>query len=157
MEIFFIVLFLVMGVALFIAEIFLFPGISICGVAGAVFIGAAIWYAFSALGTTAGVVTIATAILIFAVAICIFLRTRTLDKMSLKTQLDGGVDRPFSDSQISVGDRGVTQSRLAPRGTILINGIEVEAKGVEGFIDSNCKVEVVAVDGITVKVKALND
>ncbi|MCC8142562.1 MAG: NfeD family protein [Tannerellaceae bacterium] len=48
------------------------------------------------------------------------------------------------------GDEGITLSRLAPIGKATINGIVVEAKSEEGFIDEEVPLVVVHVDGYNV-------
>ena len=52
MEIAIVVILLVLGIVFLLLEIFLFPGISVAGIAGAAFTGVAVWYAFSHLVLT---------------------------------------------------------------------------------------------------------
>ena len=50
-------------------------------------------------------------------------------------------------SKVGVGDTGVTLSRLAPMGKVLVNGEEYEAKFSEGFLDRGVEVVVIDIDG----------
>ena len=65
--------------------------------------------------------------------------------MALDKELE--FDNPYDMSKVAVGDRGVTLSRLAPMGKVLVNGEEYEAKFREGFLDSGVEIEVVEIEG----------
>ena len=47
MDITLVIVFMLLGIIFFLLEIFFLPGISVGGVAGVLFVGASIWYAFS--------------------------------------------------------------------------------------------------------------
>jgi membrane protein implicated in regulation of membrane protease activity len=73
------------------------------------------------------------------VAIWAFMKSKALDKMSLRTNVTGRVDE-IDELKIKVGDTGTTLSRLAPMGKIKINGTVVEAKTDNEFLDPNTEV-----------------
>lgn len=153
MDITLVVVFMLLGIIFFLLEIFFLPGVSVGGVAGVLFVAASIWYAFSHLGSTAGMITIAGGVVAMGLAIWAFLRSKALDKMSLNTELDGKVD-VLKDVALSVGDKGVTVSRLAPIGKVRFDGAVVEAKSQDGFIDQGVDVEIIEVStfGVLVRV-----
>ncbi len=151
-DIFLVVLFMLLGIVFLLLELFIIPGVSIGGIAGIAFVVASICYAFVTLGATAGFVTLACGVLAMAVAIWLFVRSRTLDRMSLNTEVSGTVDAP-KDTLVSVGQRGVTVSRLAPIGTARFDDKTLEVKSIDGLIDPNTDVEVAAVSGETISVK----
>lgn len=154
MDIFLVVLFMFLGIVFLLLELFIIPGVSIGGIAGIAFVVASIWYAFATLSATAGFATLACGVLAMGVAIWIFVRSRTLDRMSLNTEVSGTVDAP-KDTQVSVGQRGVTVSRLAPIGTARFGDKTLEVKSIDGFIDPNTEIEVAAASGETISVKKL--
>ena len=79
---------IIAGFLLFIIEVFLIPGISIAGIASALCILYANYYAFDTLGTVPGLITLAiSAIGIIAITIW-FMRSKTVDKLSLKKSID---------------------------------------------------------------------
>lgn len=151
-DIFLVTLFMLLGIAFLLLELFIIPGVSIGGIAGMAFVAASVWYAFATLGTTAGFVTLACGVLAMGVSIWIFMRSRTLDKMSLDAEVSGTVDAP-KDTQVTVGQYGITVSRLAPIGTARFGDTTIEVKSVEGLIDPNTEVEVVAASGESISVK----
>ena len=152
MEITIILLLLLMGVIFFLLELFLIPGISIAGIAGTVFMGGAVYYAYTAVGSTAGHLTLTGGIILLAIAVWIFIRSKALEKMSLKAEIDGKND-PLSGISLKIGDKGIAASRLAPMGRIKINGHLVEAKTNDDFIDEGVEVTVVEVRNTNVVVE----
>lgn len=141
MEIGIVLLLLVIGVLLLLIEFFLIPGFSIAGIGGILFLGGGIVYAYVAIGPEAGHLTVFGAIVVIALAVWIFLKTKTLEKMSLKTEIESKND-PLAGTQIKEGDVGITVSRLAPMGKIKVGGHVVEAKSLNGFIDEGSEVVV---------------
>lgn len=143
MEIIIVVILLLVGIVFFLIELFLIPGISLAGIAGTLFLGAAVYLAYSGIGSSAGHLTLLGGLILLGVAIWIFFRSKTLDKMSLKTEIDGKND-PLENIVINIGDLGITSSRLAPMGKVKVNGHIVEAKTNDDFIDE--KVEVIVLE-----------
>lgn len=129
------------GLLLFGVEVFLIPGISIAGIASAACLLYANYYAFNELGTTPGFLTLAA-----SVAGCIgimvwFMRSRTMEKLSLKKSLDYRYN-PLKDLHINAGDRGVTVTRLALAGNAEINGHVIEVRSADGLIDERTPIYV---------------
>ena len=91
MNIFLVVLLVLAGVALILAEMFLLPGIGIAGVGGFGCLTAAIVLSYIWIGRTAGYITFGACILLSALAIWGFVRSHALDKMALDTKIDGQV------------------------------------------------------------------
>lgn len=141
MEIGIVLLLLVIGVVLLLIEFFLIPGISIAGVGGVLFLGGGIVYAYTAIGPEAGHLTVFGAIVIIALALWIFLKTRTLEKMSLKTEIESKND-PLAGVEVKEGDAGIAVSRLSPMGKVKVGGHIMEARSLNGFIDEGTEVVV---------------
>lgn len=143
---------LVVGIFLIILEIFFLPGITIAGIASILFLAGAIYYAFAELGSTEGFVVLAVSVMAVITTIIWFMRSKTLTKMSLHTEIDS-VAPTLIDSHIKVGDTGVTLSRLNPMGQIIIGNEKIEAKSLDGFIDENQPVVVEKVESTNVIVR----
>ena len=76
------------GLILFIIEVFLLPGVSIAGIASAACLLYANYYAFDTLGTIPGCITLTiSAIGVIGITIW-FMRSKTVDKLSLKKTID---------------------------------------------------------------------
>lgn len=145
MDIILVITFIVLGIVFFVLEIFFLPGVSIGGIVGTLFTGAGIWYAFAKLGVTAGWIVVAVSVLVLLFVIVYFIKGKPLDKMALDKELE--TNNFYDMSKVAVGDTGVTLSRLAPMGKVLINGEEYEAKFCEGFLDRGVDVVVIDIDG----------
>ena len=155
MDIWIIAGLLVIGVILFLIEIFLIPGISVAGVGGGIATISAIVYAYVKMGLWEGHFTLIAAALMVAVSIYIMLKSNAIDKMTLKSEIDSKVNC-VQEFNIKPGDEGVTISRLTPIGKVEVNGNIVEAKSEDGLIEEEQPVEVVKgfPNNIIVKLKS---
>lgn len=154
MDITIVVILLLLGILFIFLELFLIPGISLAGIAGTVFIAGAIYYAYNQISNSAGHFTVAGSFILLAITIWIFVRSKALEKMSLKAEIKGKND-PLENMVINVGDQGVTQSRLAPMGKVKVNGHIVEAKTYDDFIDPGVKVRVLEVFNTNILVERI--
>ena len=156
MDILIIILLVLIGVVLIILEIFFLPGITVAGFSSLIFFGGGIYYAIVNLGTTAGYVTIVASVVACVVGIIWFMRSKSLDRISLKTDIDSVIPTQVNDS-IKVGDEGIALSRLNPMGTVLIGTVQVEGKTREDFIDEGSSVIVERVERTSVIVRKKDD
>ncbi len=154
MDVTIVVVLLLLGILFFLLELFLIPGISLAGIAGTVFMGGAIYYAYSVIGNGAGHITLASSLVLLAITIWIFVRSNALEKMSLKTEIKGKND-PLENMVLNIGDKGITQSRLAPMGKVKVNGHIVEAKTNDDFIDPGVEVIILQVFNTNILVERL--
>lgn len=65
--------------------------------------------------------------------------------------------KPVSGKEGMIGERGVAKTRLSPTGTVLVHGELWRAVSLTGEIKEGERVEVVEVDGLTLKVKKLEE
>lgn len=92
MNIFLVVLLVLAGVALLLAEMFLLPGFGIAGISGFGCLIGAVVVAYVAISSTAGYITLAACIVLSGLAIWGFVRSDALDKMALDTKIDSHVE-----------------------------------------------------------------
>ncbi len=135
---------LLLAIIFIIVELFLIPGISIAGITGIGLFGVAVWYAYSHLGAIAGNLTLIGSFVLSGIGVWAFLKMRVLEKMSLKTNVTGTVDK-IDEQLIKEGDVGITLSRLAPMGKVKINNIVTDAKTNDEFIDQDEEIVVLEV------------
>lgn len=148
MDIVIIASLIIAGLILFIIEVFLLPGISIAGIASAICLLYANYYAFASLGTIPGFITLAvSAIGVIGITIW-FMHSKTVDKLSLKKTIDYRPE-PLKGLDLKVGDEGVAITRLALIGNAEFNGRIIEVRSADGFIDEKCKIRVERIlDGV---------
>ncbi|MBQ8889450.1 MAG: nodulation efficiency protein D (NfeD) [Bacteroidaceae bacterium] len=154
MDILIIVSLIVAGLLLFAIEVFLIPGISIAGLTSAGCILYANYYAFSTLGTVLGIITLVISALgVIAVTVW-FMRSKTVDKLSLKKSIDYRPE-PLKGLDLKAGDEGVAITRLALIGNAEFNGRIIEVRSSDGFIDEKCRIRVERIlDGVVMVQKA---
>jgi membrane-bound ClpP family serine protease len=152
MNVVIIVVLCLIGILLILTEIFLIPGLTITALAGAVFSIAGIYYAFRSYGAWGGSITLISTLAIIGVAFVYLVKSKALDTISLKTDIDSTVASNDSLS-VSVGDEGVCISRLNPMGKVRVNNVTMEAKTLGEFVDENTEIVVLKVSPTQLIVK----
>lgn len=144
---------ILLGLLFLMIEIFLLPGISIACIAGIIFLIGGIVFAFTYIGSTAGTITLIASVVLIAVTFVLLLRSKSLKKIALNTEITSTVDN--SDfKNINVGDKGVTISRLNPMGKVMVNNVIVEAKTYDGgMIDEETEIIVEKVESMNIIVR----
>lgn len=151
MSIFVIILLLFLGVLLCLLEVLVIPGVTIAGIGGILLMGIGVYYSYVEFGTMGGHIVLFTMVVINAIIIVYSLKSKTWDKLMLKTNLKGAVDTDIPN--IKVGDTAICLTRLAPMGKIRVGDYEVEASSISGLINEKTEVEVVKVDKHKIIVK----
>lgn len=152
MEITIVLVLLLAGIAFLLIELFLIPGLSLAGIASLLLTGSSVYYAYTNIGATAGNLTLLGGVILSGIAVWIFLKSKALDKMSLKAEIDGKND-PLAEVNVKVGDIGKTISRLAPMGKVKVNGYIMEAKTNDDFVDQGSEIRIVEVMNTNVLVE----
>lgn len=147
-----IVILLGLAIGLMLMEIFLLPGITVAGIGGVLFAVGGIVYAYLQIGVTAGNIAMGSSILIFALLFVWLVRSKALDHIALKADIEGKPATP-AEKGIKPGDEGITLSRLNPMGKIKINGITTEGKSMGEFIPEETPIVVFRVEMNTIIVK----
>ena len=139
---------IVAGLILFIIEVFLLPGISLAGIASAGCLLYANYYAFSTLGTMPGILTLVVSGLgVIAITIW-FMRSKTVDKLSLKKTIDYKPE-PLKGLDLKAGDEGVALTRLALIGNAEFNVRIIEVRSSGDFIEEKSRIRVERIlDGV---------
>lgn len=151
----YIILLILLGVLFCIAELLLFPGLSIGAILAVACYGGAVWYAFEAMGTTAGIITIIVVLVVSLISVIFSLRAKTWQYFALRQQIDS-TSMPKPEKELSIGAVGTTISRLSPMGKVNIGGKIYEAKSADVFIDQREQVEVVGFENFNVIVRKTN-
>lgn len=151
----YIILLILLGILFAVVELILLPGLSIGAFLAIACYGGAIWYAFHALGTTAGVITIVAVLVVSLISVIFSLRAKTWQRFALKQEIDS-TSMPKPESELTLGAKGITVSRLSPMGKININGKVYEAKSADVFIDQREQVEVIGFENFNVVVKKIS-
>jgi membrane-bound ClpP family serine protease len=135
-----------------VVEVVVLPGITVAGIAGLLLIGCSIFLTYRWFGNAAGTYALIGTGLLFIVFLIYALRAKTWDRLSLHSEIDSKVN-VVDTNDIKIGDKGMTVSRLAPIGKIIIHDKIMEGKSEFGLIDENKEIEVVHVNESTIIVQ----
>jgi membrane-bound ClpP family serine protease len=150
-----VIIVLALGLLLLTLEIVALPG-GIAGVCGFLLIGFGVWQSFLLWGMTVGTWVLIGSVVICALLLALFMKTKTWKRFSLNEESDSAVNQ-IEDPSITVGTRGTTVARLAPTGKALIDGKLVEVHAINKFIDQDRPIEVVAIEGYRIDVCETED
>ncbi|MBQ7222158.1 MAG: NfeD family protein [Bacteroidales bacterium] len=152
-----IILLILLGIILILAELLLIPGGIVTGVLGVCSLAGASVYSFIHFGNVAGTITVLITVAALAVIIFYALRDKTWKKATLNTEIKAKVDSNPAEKGIEPGMPGVTVTRLNPVGRVrLADKLDVEAQSEDGLIDPQCEIVVSRVEEDKVFVKKLN-
>lgn len=154
LDLFIIIALVAFAIFLLILEIFFLPGLSVAGIFSFIFYGVALYYAFAEVSTAIGFITLALAIILSVFIVWYFMRSRTLDKMSLHTAIDTTAPTEVSNN-LKVGDQGTALSRLNPMGRVLIGNTTAEARALD-FIDEGTPVVITHIERTTILVEPID-
>ena len=157
MSILAIILLILLGIFLFIVEFLLVPGVTIAGIGGAILMAVAVYSAYKTHGSAVGNYTLMATLLLSVGGFAYALRAKTWRKLSLSKDIDGKVQVGLENETIKPGDRGEALTRMNPVGKVLINGMIVEGKSREGFLDQKTPVEVIKVLNTQLIVKPIKE
>lgn len=150
MGIIIVIAFCLLGLILIVSDFFLIS--SVIAVTGMFFMLYGIHCAFIYLGLKYGLFVFGLSILVIVIFIIYIIRSNFLDKIALKSKIESSVIVE-NISDISVGDEGLTVSRLNPIGKVEVNNLIIEGKSLSKFIDEDTKIVVVKVTPVQLIVK----
>ena len=148
LDIIIIIFLMVSAIVLILMEIFLLPGITFAGIAGALFAIGGIAYAYT-VSISTGNITLGSSAVAFGGLFFWLLRSNSFNRVALKTDIDSKVSSP-RETGLKAGDKGIALSRLAPIGKARFHGITVEAKSLNDFIDEETPLVIVSIEGYNV-------
>lgn len=143
---------LLLGILLLLLEILFVPGTTIVGVGGIILLAIGIYLSYAYLGTVAGHISLASCVVVVILSLAVLLKGNTWKRMALDSSIDSRSLVNMS-TQVAVGDRGVTVSRLNPMGKALFGEKMLEVTADGEFVDEAKDIEVVKVEQNKIKVK----
>ncbi len=149
-----IIVLILLAILFLVAELVLLPGLTLSGLLSVVCAGTAVYLAFVNLGTTIGWLIVGVIAVLALMTIVISLRSDTWQRLALRQQVGSTAAEPIQE-QVATGKRGRALSRLAPMGTVEIEGRIYEARLLSGYADPQSEVEVVGYENSHVIVKII--
>ncbi|PKP00925.1 MAG: hypothetical protein CVU11_16710 [Bacteroidetes bacterium HGW-Bacteroidetes-6] len=142
------------GIVLVMLEIFILPGM-IAGIIGGIAIIVGIYQAYATFGSTAGHITASATLVLTILLLILLFRSNTWKKAALHDVLEGRVNTE-GQTNLKIGESGITISRLSPIGKAEINGALYEVHSLSGSIAPNSDIEITKIEGYKIFVKPKN-
>ena len=152
-----ITLLILLGLLLFIAELVLLPGLTLAALGSFCCLVGAVTWAFVEGGTAAGFITLGIVVVLLLILTALFLRPRTWNRFTLKTNIESRVQPLEIETQVEVGVQGTTLTRLAPMVKVQIGGRTFEAKSLDSYIDPRRQVTVIGYDNASIVVRPVTE
>ncbi len=147
---------IVLGIVLLLIELMLIPGFGVTGILGILSLVGGVVLAYTSHGATVGHITLATTIVASALLLWYALQPKTWKRLTLHENITAQAIETPQQKGLEAGMQGMAITRLAPMGTVKINGVEIEAASHDTIIDPLAKVEIIKIDGTKVIVKTIN-
>lgn len=147
-----IALLIVVGALLLVVELVLLPGVTLAAIGALGCYGGAGWLAYDGYGIKGLLMVVAVVIVLSVIATWFSLRAKTWQKFALGDKIESR-SQESPGRRVEVGARGVALGRLAPMGTVVIDGRNYEAKTTGAFVDQQTEVEVIGFENFNVVVK----
>ena len=140
MNMFIIATLIFLGILLMLIELLLIPGVGVAGALSLGSFGAACWYAFTHMSSGAGILVTVICICLLIALLVYALRAKTWKRFETKTVIDAKVNE--ESATLSVGDKGITTTRLAPMGSARFEKTACEVKSDDNsMISSGVEIE----------------
>ena len=146
-----IIILIVAGMALLLAEVFL-PGM-IAGIIGAMLQVSAIVLCYNTYGFATGTMLLVAVLFVNCIGFVWWLQFFPKSYIGRKLTLGGHNPTSHADYSRLLGREGVAVSQLRPTGVALIDGERVDVMAEEGFIPAQSPLKVVQVEGPKVMVR----
>lgn len=149
-----IILIILLGLLLMVAEVFLIPGTGLAGIGAFAACGYGVYRAFVLYGNTGGFITLAAVLVLSVIFLAVGLRSKTWKRFTLQENIDGTSGTPPQQTgEVRLGDTGHTLSRLSPAGKVMIRGKVYEAHTLDCYIDPQQEIEVTGFDNFSLVVR----
>ena len=137
-----------------VIELVLLPGVTVAAIGALACYGGAAWLAYDKFGVTGLLVVLSIVIVLSIVATWFSLRAKTWQKFALGDKIESK-SQESPERKVKVGDRGIALGRLAPMGTVVVDGRNYEAKTTGSFVDQQTEVEVIGFENFNIIVKKI--
>jgi len=134
-----IIILIIAGLLFLLLEVLVIPGTTVIGIAGFALIIFSVWESYHVFGSPTGHFVLIGTIFFTILTIYLALKSKTWNKIMLKTEISGKVNE-IDSTKVQAGDPGVTVSRLTPGGKALINNEYYEVHTNGEFIDQESEI-----------------
>jgi membrane-bound ClpP family serine protease len=139
-------IFVVLGIALVIAEVLFIPGTTFVGLLGFLLIAFGVWRCFDTYGKLEGISLASASLITMALTFYAGYKKGVWKKFALNTENDVRLSQKALDD-LQVGQQGITISVLRPSGTADFDGKRIEVQSLGEMIDVGRDITIVEIRG----------
>ncbi len=150
-----IVLLIVFGIGLIIAEVIFIPGTTFVGILGALFIGYGVYSSFVTFGNNIGWGVLIGSSVLTLLAVVYSFRSGAWKKFSLKGRITSRVNEHI-DIPMKVGDVGLALSVLKPIGKAEFDDSTYEVKTQGEYVEEGNKIKIIKIQSNNIIVELIN-
>ena len=148
-----IVFVIALGLLLLFAELFIVPGVTFVGLAGALLLGLGVWQIYEAYGMLTGHLALLFMVVLSGWVIWKSFRTRFWKKFELHQQIDSKSNVDAQALGLTMGQSGKTVTALRPQGMARFNEVQIEVASLDGWVDPGKMIEIAFIEGKKVFIK----
>jgi membrane-bound ClpP family serine protease len=149
-----VILFVIaLGLLLLFAELFIVPGVTFVGLAGALLLGLGVWHIYEQYGTLTGHLALLVLSILSGWVIWRSFKTRFWKKFELQQQIVGKSAVDAETLGLVPGQLGKAMTALRPQGTVKFGTLQIEVESLSGWVDKGTEVEIAQLEGKKVFIK----
>ncbi len=145
---------ILIGFLFILAEVLFVPG-GVLGIIGGFVLLYGIYLPYSVGETTGGHITLFSTLVLLTISLFMAVRSQTWKKIQLDKVISSSVKNENMDN-LSVGDEGMTTSRLNPMGTARFDNQYIEVTSFDNFTNEGNKVKIIKIEKNKIIVKQIN-
>lgn len=142
-----------LGLLLLFAELFIVPGVTFVGLAGAILLGIGVWQVYAMYGSLIGNLSLMLMLLLSGWVVWKSFKTRFWKKFELHQQIQSKSAEDAMELGLSQGQSGKALTALRPHGTVKFGNLQIEVESLSGWVDRGVEVEITYLEGKKVFIK----
>lgn len=151
--IFVLIFVIALGLLLLFAELFIVPGLTFVGIAGALLLGVGVWQVYELYGMLTGHLALFFMSVLSGWVVWKSFKTRFWKKFELHQQIDGKTAEDAEALGLTPGQVGKCITALRPQGTAKFGELQVEVESLGGWVDKGTEIEIALIEGKKVFIK----
>lgn len=148
-----IIFVIALGFLLLFAELFIVPGVTFVGVAGAILLSVGVWQVYALYGTLTGNISLCVMLLMSGWVIWKSFKSRFWKKFELHQHIEGKTAEDAEQLGLRIGQLGKAMTALRPQGMVKFGSTNVEVESLNGWVDRGVEVEIAHLEGKKVFIK----
>ncbi|MCD6180187.1 MAG: NfeD family protein [Bacteroidales bacterium] len=150
-----ILLLIALGIIFLLLELLVVPGTTFIGIIGFISLALGVYQTFVIYGISWGVFALIATSIVSVLMLILSLRSKTWKKAMLSTSIKSKVNQ--DSKKISIGDEGITISRLTPMGKARFGNNFIEVSTFGDFLDPEMSIRIIEIKNNKIFVEPIEE